>query len=206
MINDRYPYALPPLPYAYNALEPYIDAETMHYHHDKHFQTYINNLNNALEKYPRLQRLTLEQLLRNPEALPPAARTAIINNGGGVYNHYRFFNNLAPADESMHQPIGAILGMINTSFGSFDRFKELFTKSALDVFGSGYTVLALTGHGKLAIVNVPNQNTVLPMNAKPVILFDVWEHAYYLKYKNLRADYIKGIWNVISFPVSASLL
>jgi Fe-Mn family superoxide dismutase len=194
-----YPFELPPLPYAYDALEPYIDAETMHYHHDKHYQTYIDNLNNALKSYPALQRLTLEQLLLT-KALPAKDRVTILNNAGGVYNHMHFFNGLRPANEEGHLPDERLMSMINNTFGSFGSFKDTFSKQALAVFGSGWTCLALTRRRELKIINLANQATTLEYGAVPLILFDVWEHAYYLKYRNLRSEYVDNIWNVITFP------
>lgn len=200
MPYHTYPYELPPLPFPYEALEPYIDAETMYYHHDKHFSTYINNLNRALEPYLWLQRLTLEQLLANPNILPPKAATNILNNGGGVYNHLHFFQGLAPAQEDRHTPKGLFLAAINASFISFDNFKMVFNTQALAVFGSGYTELAVTPQGTLRLFNVKNQDTLLPTGNRLILLVDVWEHAYYLKYKNLRGEYLKNIWNVLVFP------
>ncbi|MCI8360824.1 MAG: superoxide dismutase [Clostridiales bacterium] len=195
-----YPYELPPLPYAYDALEPYIDAETMRYHHDKHFQTYIEGLNKALAPYPHLQKCRLEELLSAPARLPDPARCAILRNGGGVYNHSRFFRGMAPAQEDGHRPEGGLAQLIDQTFTSFDHFKEVFSQAALEVFGSGWAVLALTPRGKLKIVQLRNQETTLPAGALPLLYIDVWEHAYYLKYKNLRAEYVKNIWNVLAFP------
>ena len=201
MPYNTYPYELPPLPYAYDALEPYIDAETMHFHHDKHFQTYIDNLNQALQTHPALQKCRLEDLLSDPRALPAKDRCAILRNGGGVYNHAHFFKGMAPADEAAcHRPTGQLLDCINRAFGSFDDFKETFSKEAAKVFGSGWTVLALTPCGRLRIVNLANQETVLPDGEKPLLFIDVWEHAYYLQYQNRRAAYIQNIWNVLVFP------
>ncbi|MFP3154570.1 superoxide dismutase [Lachnospiraceae bacterium ZAX-1] len=197
---NTYPYELPLLPYAYDALEPDIDTQTMHYHHDKHFKTYIDNLNNALQPYKALQKLTLIQLLKNPHSLPNEAYTSIMHNGGGVYNHMLFFQSLAPADQKNHEPVGLLLGLINETYGSFHNFKHIFSQKALDVFGSGWTYLLMTYDQKLKIVNLKNQETPLCMEAAPIVLFDVWEHAYYLKYKNLRADYVKQLWNVMTFP------
>lgn len=200
MPYNSYPYELPPLPFPYDALEPYIDAEMMHYHHDKHFQTYINNLNDVLQKYPALQSLTLEQLLRKQRVIPANDWEKILHNGGGVYNHSLFFNNLAPANMPGHEPDSALMNVIDRMYGSFDKFKAAFTQQALDVFGSGWTVLALTTHSRIRVVNLANQETLLTEGAMPIMLFDVWEHAYYLKYKNLRADYVSALWNVITFP------
>ncbi|GHU81104.1 superoxide dismutase [Clostridia bacterium] len=197
---DTYPYELPALPYAYDALEPYIDTETMHYHHDKHFASYIAGLNQALEPCPRLQSLTLEELLKNPFSLPYKAYTAIMHNGGGVYNHSLYFSGLSPAAGGGHEPKGKLSRMIEASFGSFEDFRKAFTAQALAVFGSGWTVLALTPAQTLEIVSLKNQDTMLATGKRPLLYVDVWEHAYYLKYKNLRADYLKAIWNVLVFP------
>ncbi|GHU96866.1 superoxide dismutase [Clostridia bacterium] len=193
-----YPYKLPPLPYPYDALEPYIDEETMHYHHDKHFQTYIDNLNAALAPYPALQALPLEELLAYPN-LPDKARDAILNNGGGVYNHDAFFKGLSPAGANNHQPAGELAKIIDSAFGSFDSFKKTFNETALSVFGSGWAMLGLTPGGAPAIIKLANQSTASVLHMKPVVLADVWEHAYYLKYKNLRADYLNAFWNVVKF-------
>lgn len=200
---DSYPYELPPLPYAYNALEPYIDAETMRYHHGKHYQAYIDNLNAALAGYPKLQKLSLEQLLARPVYfLPQKDYAAILHNAGGVYNHRFFFSHLAPADAEGHKPAGLLSARIAGKFGSFEKFQEAFTKLALDVFGSGWACLALTSANRLQLYHLANQETTLPDHAQPVLLFDVWEHAYYLKYKNARAEYIKNLWNVALFRQS----
>ena len=200
MPYNTYPYELPPLPYAYDALEPYIDEQTMHYHHDKHFQTYVDNLNNALEPYPALQRLLLEQLLSGRCNLPRAARTAILHNAGGVYNHTLYFNGLAPAGTGRNTPNERLSMLIDNTLCSFDNFRELFTKNALSVFGSGWTFLTCDCRNRLCIINLKNQDTVVPYRVKPLVIFDVWEHAYYLKYKNLRADYVNGLWNIVNFP------
>lgn len=201
MLNSTYPYTLPPLGYDYDAFEPYIDTETMHYHHDKHFQTYINNLNKALEPHPALQKLTLKQLLTGRYPLSPSDKTAILNNGGGVYNHSLFFDGLSPALSGSHSPEGRLLALINSGYGSFEEFKNQFNLQAASVFGSGWTALAIDTQKRLRIVNLKNQDTALQQNLGILILVDVWEHAYYLKYKNLRAEYLEAIWNVLSFPV-----
>lgn len=195
-----YPYSLPPLPYSFEALEPYIDSETMYYHHDKHFQTYINNLNKALKPFPYLQNMTLQQLLCNPSSIPLSCQQQIIRNGGGVYNHNQFFNGLAPADQELHQPNGVFLKQVTNTFGSFDRLKKIFSENALSVFGSGWTALIHNKNGQLKIVNLCNQQTTLDFGSSPLILLDVWEHAYYLKYKNDRKQYIENAWNVLVMP------
>ena len=195
----HYPFELPPLPYAYNALEPYIDEETMHIHHDKHFGAYINNLNAALEPYPELHGFSLEQLLCSPNGLPEEARTAILNNAGGVYNHTLFFNGLAPASEPVHEPEGKLLEAIEGFYDSFENFKEQFGKKAKEVFGSGWTVLVSDPDSNLDIMNIANQDVLFCSGYEPIMQFDIWEHAYYLKYKNDRAQYIDNLWNVIRF-------
>lgn len=200
MPYNTYPFELPPLPFDYAALEPYIDAETMYYHHDRHFQTYVTNLNKALEPYPGLQRLTLEQLLSGKVSLPREAQTSIFNNAGGVYNHTLYFEGLTPPGSGRSVPQGKLLTLINHSYGSFESFKQTFTAQALSVFGSGWTFLTLNRNNRLNIMNVKNQDTVLPKNVSPLLTFDVWEHAYYLKYRNLRAEYLNALWNVIVFP------
>ncbi|MCL2083674.1 MAG: superoxide dismutase [Oscillospiraceae bacterium] len=203
MQNERYPFKLPPLPYAHDALEPYIDAETMHYHHDKHFKAYIDNLNKALEPYPEAHGLTLAGLLspgrlEQPGSPPEEARRGILDNAGGVYNHDLFFKCLSPRPDA---PGDQLTALINSQYGSFEAFKKAFSELAASVFGSGWACLAIDGGGRLSAVKLANQDTVVPAGMSPVMLFDVWEHAYYLKYKNLRADYIDAIWNVASFPM-----
>ncbi|MCL2694415.1 MAG: superoxide dismutase [Oscillospiraceae bacterium] len=196
-VFGEYPFVLPPLPYDYDALEPYIDAETMHYHHDKHFAAYVSKLNDALAPYPYLQKMPLEQILCSVGDLPPESRTPILNNGGGVYNHTLFFNGLAPASEEVHTPEGELLEAIEGFFGTFDNFREQFSEEAAAVFGSGWTGLFSDSEGNLFIRNIANQDVLLCEGLEVVMLFDVWEHAYYLKYKNDRAEYIKNLWNVI---------
>ena len=200
MQDMTYPYTLPPLPYDYSALEPNIDTETMHYHHDKHFQTYINNLNDALKPYARLQQMTLRELLTSRLAVPAAVREKIMNNGGGVYNHSFFFRHLAPASESVHRPTGALATAIEKTYGSFSAFQNAFSEQALAVFGSGWTALIEDKRGRLKIVNLKNQETTLAYGAEPILLLDVWEHAYYLKYKNERKSYVANAWNVLVLP------
>ncbi|MCD7947603.1 MAG: superoxide dismutase [Oscillospiraceae bacterium] len=200
MQDMKYPFTLPALPYAYDALEPYIDTETMHYHHDKHFQTYINNLNDALKMYPRLQNMTLRQLLCSRLQLPADVRDKIMNNGGGVFNHNLFFQGLAPAAEPVHTPQGAFAAEINQTFGSFAQLKKAFNEQALAVFGSGWSALIRDKLGRLQIVQLKNQETTLMYGVQPLLLLDVWEHAYYLKYKNDRKDYVENAWNVLVMP------
>ncbi|MCL2593354.1 MAG: superoxide dismutase [Defluviitaleaceae bacterium] len=195
--NNNYPFELTPLPYAYNALEPYIDEKTMELHHDKHLQTYITNLNVTLKDYPELHSWSLEQLLYYSNLLPSEIRTAVVNNGGGVYNHNLFFANLTNK-QTKDVPTGILLQAINADFGSWEDFKKEFKRHCLSVFGSGYTWLAACSNGKVHIVNTQNQDTVLPFNLYPIMLIDVWEHAYYLKHYNVRADYIDAWFNVVN--------
>lgn len=197
---SKYPFSLPPLPYDYDALEPYIDAETMHYHHDKHFQTYINNLNKVLEKYPGMQELTLQQILMRPVGLPPDDRDAVLNNAGGVYNHALFFDGMAPASQGGHEPPDRLFSQIKTNFGTLEKLKEQLTEAALGVFGSGWACLGLTRQGKLRILTLKNQETAIRQWITPLLMVDVWEHAYYLKYKNNRKEYAENLWHVLVFP------
>jgi Fe-Mn family superoxide dismutase len=193
-------HTLPPLPYAFDALEPHIDAQTMQIHHGKHHQTYVNNLNAALEKAPELQSRSLEELLRNLGGAPEAVRTAIRNNGGGHWNHSLFWQLMAPRAGS--QPSGPLGEAIASSFGGFDKFKEQFAAAAAGRFGSGWVWLLNEG-GKLTITSTPNQdNPIMEGKAPQSILLglDVWEHAYYLKYQNRRPDYVTAWWNVVNWP------
>lgn len=193
----HYPFTLLPLPYAYGALEPFIDRLTMELHHDRHLQTYVNNLNAALKPYPEFQNWSLEELLKNTAWLPENIRTAVRNNAGGVYNHEFFFANLQPADEKSELSPELEAAIIK-AFGSFDNFKTTFKAAALAVFGSGYACLAASGDGALSIKTLANQETVLNLNLRPIMLIDVWEHAYYLKHYNVRADYIDDWFSVLN--------
>lgn len=189
-------YTLPDLPYAYDALEPYIDVETMHLHHDKHHNTYVTNLNAAIEKYPELGEKTVEELISDMSAIPEDIRTAVRNNGGGHANHSFFWEILAP--NAGGAPTGAIKEAIDTTFGSFDKLKEEFKTAATGRFGSGWAWLVLND-GKLEITSTPNQDSPLMDGQTPVLGLDVWEHAYYLKYKNVRPDYIEAFWNLVNW-------
>ena len=197
-MNNHYPFELMPLPYGYDALEPYIDTKTMQLHHDKHLGTYVNNLNAALKDYPQFHDWTLEQLLYYSNRLPENIRTAVLHNGGGVYNHNFFFENLVPSTQT-GAPSGGLLDAINNKFGSIDNFKNQFKTQALAVFGSGYTWLVLNKNGELEIINLADQDTVIPLNTCPIIGIDVWEHAYYLKNYNVRADYIDNWFKVLNW-------
>lgn len=190
-------HELPPLPYDYNALEPHIDEQTMRIHHDKHHGTYVTNLNAALEKFPELQAKSAEELLRGIAEIPESIRTAVRNNGGGHVNHTMFWEIMAP--NAVGGPSGKIADAIKGTFGSFETFKDQFGKAGLGRFGSGWAWLVQAGDGKLTIESTANQDSPLMDGKWPVFGLDVWEHAYYLKYQNRRADYIGAWWNVINW-------
>ncbi|HEX8237210.1 MAG TPA: superoxide dismutase [Abditibacteriaceae bacterium] len=191
------PHELPPLPYDYNALEAAIDEETMHLHHDKHHATYVNNLNAALEKYPELQNLSIEQLLKNADNVPDEIKTAVRNNGGGHANHSMFWEIMGPNGGG--QPTGPIADAITQSFGDFETFKKQFADAGAKRFGSGWVWLVKGEGGKLTITSTPNQDTPLMEGQYPILGNDVWEHAYYLRYKNVRAEYLNSWWNVVNW-------
>jgi Fe-Mn family superoxide dismutase len=190
-------FEVPPLPYDYNALEPYIDEATMHYHHDNHHQTYVTNLNNALANYPDLQSKSIEELLSNLEAIPEAIRTAVRNNGGGHWNHTFFWEIMGP--NAGGAPEGELAAAIDAAFGSFDAFKEKFKAAALGRFGSGWAWLIAGKDGSLSIMSTPNQDNPLMEGKTAILGIDVWEHAYYLKYQYKRAAYVDAWWNVVNW-------
>ena len=189
-------HSLPPLPYPSDALEPYIDKQTMEIHHGKHHQAYVTNLNAALEKHPALQSKTVEDLLKGINTVPEDIRTAVRNNGGGHANHSMFWQIMGP--KAGGAPTGKIADAINGSFGSFDKFKEEFKKAAVGRFGSGWAWVIESGN-KLSIESTANQDSPLMDNKKIVFGVDVWEHAYYLKYQNRRPDYVDAWWNVVNW-------
>lgn len=194
-------HTLPPLPYAYNALEPAIDEQTMRIHHDKHHDGYVNNLNAALKDHPDLAGLSVEALIGQLAKVPESIRGAVRNNGGGHYNHTLFWEIMAPGGPA--EPTGALAAAIKSSFGGFDQFKEQFQKAGMTRFGSGWAWLVQAGSG-LAIESSPNQDNPV-MDGKSVILgCDVWEHAYYLKYQNRRADYLAAWWGTVNWSVVAA--
>lgn len=200
-INSFGQYKLPDLPYKYNALEPYIDSTTMRIHHDLHHATYVSNLNKALEKCPELYKKSVEELIANFTELPKEIQTTVRNNGGGVYNHTFFWNIMAPAGSAtMSSKLEKIL---TDKFGSIESFRDEFEKAALGRFGSGWAWLVKDQQGNLKIVSTPNQDNCLMPNSelkgKPVLCIDVWEHAYYLKYQNKRAAYVKSFWSVVNW-------
>ena len=202
-MNEHYPFENPPLPYAYDALEPYIDTRTMHLHHDRHLQTYVDNLNKALKDYPALHSWSLEQLLIDADRLPAAIQTPVKNNGGGVYNHIFYFNGLSNTD-TRHQA-GALYSAIVRDFGSPQQFYSAFKDAALAVFGSGYAWLVTDKTGKLSIIKLANQNTPIAKGLCPIAAIDVWEHAYYLKHYNERAAYIDDWFQVADWSRAGAL-
>ncbi|WMI81890.1 superoxide dismutase [Anaerotignum sp. MB30-C6] len=196
MENNTYPFVNLPLPYEYDALEPYIDARTMAIHHERYAEAYVTRLNMVLADYPGLQALTLEQLIQNADSLPKALQVPIRNYAGGIYNHRLYFNGLAPPSDK--EPKGKLLELINSQYGSLTVFKEILMEEALSVFGSGYTWL-IYDKGRLVILTSPNQNTPVEQKKCTILNLDVWEHAYYLKHYNRRGDYIADWFNVVNW-------
>ncbi len=189
-------FELPKLPYEYDALEPHIDKETMNIHHTKHHNTYITNVNNALEGHSDLSSKSVEELISNLDAVPEDIRTAVRNNGGGHANHSLFWEILSPNGGG--QPTGALAEAIDSKFGSFDAFKEEFAKAATTRFGSGWAWLSVA-NGEVEVSSTPNQDSPLMEGKTPILGLDVWEHAYYLNYQNRRPDYISSFWNVVNW-------
>jgi len=191
------PFSLPPLPYAVDALEPHIDAQTMEIHHGRHHAAYVNNLNNALASAPDLARKSIEEILTDLNSVPEAIRTAVRNNGGGHANHTLYWQTMSPSGR--RTPAGELARAIDNRFGSFGNFQDQFTRAALSVFGSGWAWLSLDPSRQLTIVTTPNQDTPLMNGHQPVFGIDVWEHAYYLKYQNRRADYVAAFHKVLNW-------
>lgn len=194
-------YSLPQLNYDFNALEPFIDAQTMEIHYGKHHQTYVNNLNAALEGKASLQEKDLQELLSDLDSVPDAIRTAVRNNGGGHLNHTLFWEVIAPSTNSDNKPSGKLEEEINVTFGSFDNFKQEFTKAAVSRFGSGWAWLVVNKNGKLEVVSTANQDNPIMDGKKAILGLDVWEHAYYLHYQNRRPEYISNFFNIINWEV-----
>lgn len=190
-------YILPPLPYSFGALEPYVDALTMEIHHDRHHQIYIDNLNAAIEKYPELAKIPLDKLLVDLEFVPAEIRTTIRNHGGGTYNHNFFWQIMSPKGGGA--PSGPLIDLIKQRFGNLETFQAQFNNTAKSVFGSGWAWLVVDAQGELQIMPTFNQDAPIIFNARPVLGLDVWEHAYYLKYQNRRPDYINAWWHIVNW-------
>lgn len=197
MQAETYPFVVRPLPYAYDALVPVLDQETLTFHHDKHYKTYVDNLNSALSDYPELQGKSLKELLTEIDLLPAPVRTSIRNNGGGVFNHELYFDSMkSPVGQD---PTGALAEAIDRDFGSYKQWKEQMKQAAMGQFGSGWAFLVADRDGKLSIVQTANQNVPNLDDYTPILLVDVWEHAYYLQYQNRRADYLEGWFGLINW-------
>lgn len=196
-MNEHYPFVNPPLPYAYDALEPCIDTKTMCLHHDRHLQTYVNNLNDTLKNCPDLQDWSLEKLICSADNLKKDVRQSIQHNGGGVYNHIFYFNGMS--DSETRSQAGMLYYVIVKDFGSVDDFYNEFKEKALSVFGSGYAWLVADQGGTLKIVTTANQDTPIVQNLCPIVTIDVWEHAYYLKHYNEREAYINNWYQVVDW-------
>ena len=194
-------FELPPLPYDYSALEPYIDTQTMQIHHDKHHQAYITNVNNALQGHDQLASMSVDDLLRNINQVPESIRTAVQNNAGGHSNHSMFWNIMTPNGGG--EPTGNLASAIQQAFGSFDAFKTAFNDAGTKRFGSGWAWLVLDTNGKLQVISTANQDSPLMSGMYPVMGNDVWEHAYYLKYQNRRPEYLNAWWNVVNWDAIA---
>lgn len=200
--DSSMPFTVPPLPYSFDALEPYIDAKTMEIHHDKHHGAYVTNLNKALEGQLDLQSKSIDDLLKNLDAVPESIRNAVRNNGGGHWNHSLFWTLMKKGGGG--EPKGDLAAAIASTFGSFSAFQEKFAAAGIARFGSGWAWL-IVKDGKLAIDSTPNQDTPYFLGGKVVLGLDVWEHAYYLKYQNVRPEYIKQWWNVVNWDKAAEL-
>ena len=197
MKEETYPFIARPLPYEYDALIPVLDQETLSFHHDKHYKTYVDNLNNALADYPELQGMSLRELLININSLPAEIRTAVRNNGGGVYNHELYFDSMkSPMGQ---EPTGILAEAIDRDFGSYKQWKEQMKQAAVGKFGSGWAWLVTDKKGNLSIVQTANQDVPDLEELTPLLLVDVWEHAYYLQYQNRRADYVEGWFDLINW-------
>ncbi len=199
LLDQTYPFQLPALGFAYDALEPHFDAQTMEIHHTRHHAAYVNNLNAAIEKHPRLHGATLGGLLRNLTSLPTEIQAAVRNNGGGHLNHALFWQSLQPGGSAA--PGGAIRPAIDGAFGSFDAFKEKFAQAAATRFGSGWAWLAVDAFGQLQVFSTANQDGPYMDGLVPIVGLDVWEHAYYLKFQNRRPEYVQTFWNVLNWDV-----
>lgn len=195
------PFSVPPLPYAFDALEPHIDALTMQIHHDRHHKTYVDNLNKAVAPYPDLQKKSAEELLADLKSVPDAIKTTVRNNGGGHLNHSLFWQMMKPNGGGT--PKSELAAAMGAKFGSFDKFKDEWTKAALGRFGSGWAWLVVNPGGALSVESLGNQDNPVLLGQHPILGIDVWEHAYYLKYQNKRADYVQAWFNVINWDFAA---
>lgn len=201
MREEIYPFIVRPLPYEYDALVPVLDEETLHFHHDKHYKTYVDNLNSTLSDYPELQKRSLKELLSSIDKLPPQIQTSIRNNGGGVFNHELYFDSMkSPTGQ---EPEGALAEAIERDFGSYRQWKEQMKQAAVGRFGSGWAWLVTDRNGLLSIVQTANQDVPDLDDYIPILLVDVWEHAYYLQYQNRRADYVDGWFSLINWRKAA---
>jgi Fe-Mn family superoxide dismutase len=189
-------FELPALPYSYDALEPFISSNIQHLHHDKHHQTYVDNLNKAVQKYPEWESRTIEDIIKNYQQAPEDIRTVLRNHGGGHYNHSMFWQMMSQKKDQM--PEGNLVDRINEQFGNYETFKKQFSEQAVKVFGSGWEWLVLD-NGKLALMSTPNQDSPLTQGKIPLLGIDVWEHAYYLQYYNKRPDYVDAWWHVANW-------
>lgn len=197
MRDETYPFVVKPLPYEYDALMPVLDAETLSFHHDKHYKTYVDNLNNVLADHPELQKMSLKEMLRDLEQLPAAVRIPIRNNGGGVFNHELYFDSMkTPVGQ---EPSGVLAEAMAQDFGSYVQWKEKMKQAAVSKFGSGWAWLVSDKNGKLSIVQTANQDVPDFEAYYPILLVDVWEHAYYLQYQNRRGDYVEGWFDLINW-------
>ncbi|WP_253188107.1 superoxide dismutase [Leptolyngbya sp. 'hensonii'] len=193
------PFTVPPLPYAYNALEPHIDERTMRIHHDKHHAAYVATLNGAIARFPDLKGKSAEDLLKDLQAVPQEIRTTVRNHGGGHVNHTLFWSSMGP--DGGGEPQGELGQAIKKQFGSFDSFKQQFNQAGMKCFGSGWAWLVQDAQGQLKVMSTANQDSPLSEGLTPILGNDVWEHAYYLKYQNRRADYLTAWWNVVNWAV-----
>ncbi len=190
-------FQLPKLPYAMDALEPYMDAKTVEVHYTKHHATYVNNLNAAIENYDDWNQLSIKEILTKIDSVPEEIRTAVQNNGGGHYCHTLFWESMAPNGGG--EPAGELKEAIDKQFESFENFKDLMSKAAIGQFGSGYGWLVMNDKGELEILSTPNQNTPLKDGKEPLLIVDVWEHAYYLKYQNRRPEFLENWWSLVNW-------
>lgn len=202
-MKPHYEFTLPPLCYDYDALEPHIDAETVYLHHDKHFKAYTDNLNAVLKNYPKLWYYSIDELLTKPKLVSKADQTKLLNNAGGYYNHDFYFKNMRPGQPG-NRPFGTLEDAINRRFGSFEAFQKEFKEQALAVFGSGYLWLVKDG-SRLKLLPTKNQDTPIALGYTPLVCIDVWEHAYYLKYQNRRAEYIDNWFYLINWSMAEKI-